>query len=210
MRRTRENPEVHAGSMADIAFLLLIFFLVTTTIQTDVGLDRKLPSDDVVHHIDVNERNVLRLSLNKNDELFVEDRILDLDELKQQAIAFLDNGGAVIDQKFCDYCKGARDPKSSDNPQKAIISFSSDREASYGTYVNVQDQLALAYRELRNRESQRLYGKDFTAMEDAFYAADTKETEKANLKIRIETVRDMFPMNISEAELNVQSQKTSQ
>jgi biopolymer transport protein ExbD len=210
MRRTRENPEVHAGSMADIAFLLLIFFLVTTTIQTDVGLDRKLPSDDVINHIDVNERNVLRISLNKNDELFVEDRVLNIDWLKQQAIAFLDNGGATENQIFCDYCKGARDPKSSDNPQKAIISFSSDREASYGMYVTIQDQLAQAYRELRNREAQRLYGQDFAAMEDKFYAAETQPAEKAALKINVERIREMFPMSITEAELNVQSQKVSQ
>lgn len=209
MRRTRENPEVHAGSMADIAFLLLIFFLVTTTIQTDVGLDRKLPSDDVINHIDVNERNVLRISLNKNDELFVEDRVLGIDDLKQQAIAFLDNGGATENQLLCDYCKGAHDPKSSDNPQKAIISLSGDRDASYGTYVQVQDRLALAYRELRNREAQRLFGQDFTAMEEKFYAAETKEVEKTALKVNIERIREMFPLNITEAELNVQSQKQS-
>ncbi|KAB5490160.1 MULTISPECIES: ExbD/TolR family protein [Flagellimonas] len=210
MGRTRENPEVHAGSMADIAFLLLIFFLVTTTIQTDVGLDRKLPSDDVINHINVNERNVLRISLNKNDELFVEDRVLKIDELKRLAVAFLDNGGATENQLRCDYCKGARDPKSSDNPQKAIISLSSDRDASYGTYVQVQDRLALAYRELRNREAQRLFGQDFTVMEEKFYAAETKETEKATLKANIERIREMFPLNITEAELNVQSQKLAQ
>lgn len=204
MRRTRENPEVHAGSMADIAFLLLIFFLVTTTIQTDVGLDRKLPPD-IKNQINIHERNILRISLNKNDELLVEDEVMNIDQLKSAAKKFLDNGGELANDKYCDYCQGDRNPASSDNPQQAIVSFSSDRSASYGMYVRVQDQLAKSYHELRNREAQRLFGQDYVAMEKHYYAPETPDEVKRELKSRIESVREMFPMNISEAELNVSS-----
>lgn len=204
MRRTRENPEVHAGSMADIAFLLLIFFLVTTTIQTDVGLDRKLPPD-VENHIDIHERNILRISLNRNDELMVEDEVLTIGQLKLVAMKFLDNGGESVNENYCDYCQGDRNPSSSDNPQEAIISFSSDRSASYGMYVRVQDELAKSYHELRNREAQRLFGQDYVDMEKRYYAPETPDEVKRELKSRIESVRGMFPMNISEAELNVSS-----
>lgn len=207
MRRTREYPEVHAGSMADIAFLLLIFFLVTTTIETDKGLDRKLPQEDNQTSIVVNERNVLRISLNKYDQLLVEEKIMSTNQLKDQVIAFLDNGGEVgTDGTYCDYCKGSRDPELSDNPKEAIIVLNSDRNASYGMYVKIQDQLAAAYNALRNREAQRLYGQDFDQMEGRYYAPESNASEKSILKERVETIRSLFPMNISEAELNVQSQ----
>lgn len=201
MNRNRENPEVNAGSMADIAFLLLIFFLVTATIQTDAGLDRKLPPKEIIPPPPVNERNILRVSLNKNDELFVEDGTMELKDLKMAAMAFLDNGGIPIGEKnHCDYCHGTRNPNASDNPQKAIISFNSDREASYGMYVNVQDALTAAYNELRNRESQRLYGKKYVDMEELYYSANVSDEEKKSLKRDIEVIREMYPMKLSEAE----------
>lgn len=208
MRRTRENPEVHAGSMADIAFLLLIFFLVTTTIETDMGLDRKLPSDEIDNSIVINERNILRISLNRNDQILVEDELLPIANLKQKTIEFLDNGGGHSDSEYyCDYCRGGGSSDFSDNPQQAVISFSSDRDASYGTYVKIQDILTAAFQELRNRESVRLFGMNYTEMENRYYAPETNSEMKTVLKTKIETVRNMYPMNISEAELNVSSKK---
>ncbi|RYC50570.1 ExbD/TolR family protein [Flagellimonas olearia] len=201
MNRNRENPEVNAGSMADIAFLLLIFFLVTATIQTDVGLDRKLPPKETIPPPPVNERNIFRVSLNKNDELFVEDGIMELEDLKTAAMAFLDNGGIPKGKEnHCGYCKGAESPDASDNPVKAVISFNSDREASYGMYVSVQDALTAAYNELRNRESQRLYGKNYVDMEESYYSDEMSDVKKMALQREIETIREMFPMKLSEAE----------
>ena len=94
MPRRGGPPEVNAGSMADIAFLLLIFFLVTTTIETDAGLDRMLPpmeppDTDVV----IKQKNIFTVNINKNGQLLVEEELLDLKQLRARAIAFLDNGG---------------------------------------------------------------------------------------------------------------------
>jgi biopolymer transport protein ExbD len=155
MARRGGAPEVNAGSMADIAFLLLIFFLVTTTIETDAGLDRMLPpmeppEDDVV----IKQKNIFQVSINKNDHLLADDELTDLKNLRAKAVAFLDNNG----DKTCTYCKGDKNPESSDNPSKAIISLKNDRETKYSTYITVQNELVRAYNELRNRESQRLYG----------------------------------------------------
>ncbi|MEX0314967.1 MAG: biopolymer transporter ExbD [Allomuricauda sp.] len=204
MARNNEIPEVNAGSMADIAFLLLIFFLVTTTIQTEVGIDRKLPPKDTTPPIKIPEKNIFRVSLNKNDELFVEGDVLLLGELKSNTIAFLDNGGGDgEDAEYCNYCKGDRKVDSSDNPNKAIIAFNSDREASYGMYIKVQNELTAAYTELRNREAQRLFDQDFVEMEKAYFDVKTTTGAKQQLKERIKQIREMFPMKLSEAETKI-------
>ncbi|MCL6274811.1 biopolymer transporter ExbD [Muricauda sp. 2012CJ35-5] len=197
MARNNEIPEVNAGSMADIAFLLLIFFLVTATIQTDMGLDRKLPPKEPSPPVPLNERNVLRVVLNKNDELMVESELLSINELRSSAVAFLDNGS---DTKSCNYCGGERDPYSSENPDKAIISLNSDREASYGMYVKVQNELTAAYMKLRNRESLRLYGLEYSELEGIYNDSQTSVIDKKQIKDKITTIRNLFPMRLSEAE----------
>ena len=154
----RTAPEVNAGSMADIAFLLLIFFLVTTTIDKDKGIARQLPPDKPnTTIIELHERNVLEIKIRKDGDLLVENELLPLSNLTEIAIAFLDNGGAIpTDTLHCGYCKGTRSPMSSDSPQEAVISISSHREAPYETYITVQNELSVAYAHLRNRESNRL------------------------------------------------------
>ena len=122
----RSAPEVNAGSMADIAFLLLIFFLVTTTIETDSGLNRKLPPmEDVVDPPIIKERNIFTVVVNKNNDLLVEEKPLEISELREAAVAFLDNGGGK-GEDACNYCQGARDTDSSDNPDKAVISLKNE------------------------------------------------------------------------------------
>ena len=201
MDRKREIPEVNAGSMADIAFLLLIFFLVTTTIETDVGLDRKLPPEETIPPPKIPERNIFRVSLNKNNELFVEDGMMQIKNLKSTAIAFLDNGGTPKGALgYCNYCSGNRSSTSSDNPTKAVISFNADRGATYGTYIKVQNELTAAYNELRNREALRLFGLKFNEMEQIYKDPTTTVEDKKILKKRILEVREMFPMKLSEAE----------
>ncbi|WP_019037794.1 ExbD/TolR family protein [Psychroflexus tropicus] len=196
----RSAPEVNAGSMADIAFLLLIFFLVTTTIETDSGITRKLPpiDDEQQDPPPLKERNIFIVLVNANGDLFVEDEKMDIEDLRENAVKFLDNGGGTGDEA-CDYCQGARDPDSSDNPIKAVISLQNDRQTEYGKYIAVQNELVAAYNELRNREANRLYNMDFTDMEAAYNDPEF-QGDKEKLKERIGVIKDMFPQKLSEAE----------
>lgn len=192
----RAAPEVNAGSMADIAFLLLIFFLVTTTIETDSGINRKLPPmEEQTDPPVIKQKNIFTVIVNKNDDLLVEDEPMELKDLRQAAIAFLDNGG---DRK-CDYCNGAKDEKSSDNPDKAIISLANDRETTYKTYIAVQNELVAAYNDLRNKRSQALFGMSFQEME-----AQQKDVNwpgnKAELKKKIEQIKTEYPQKLSEVQ----------
>ena len=184
-------PEVNAGSMADIAFLLLIFFLVTTTIETDAGLDRMLPP------IEPPETDVVI----KHGQLFADEELVEVSQLREKAMSFLDNGGAPSGTPdYCNYCQGARNTSSSDNPSKAIISLKNDRETPYGTYITVQNEIVGAYNDLRNREAQRLYKRDFTAMEAAYLNPETAESLKDDLKEKVKNIQDLFPQKFSEAE----------
>ncbi len=204
----RSAPEVNAGSMADIAFLLLIFFLVTTTIEKDKGILRSLPpieppnEDEVI----IKQKNLFVVLIGRNDDLLVEDERMQLKDLRKAAIEFLDNGGDVDNEgNPCDYCQGKKDPASSDHPDKAIISLQHDRETSYGKYIEVQNELVAAYNFLRNREAQRLYGNEYPG-EDEVYFAMLAEKEKnqfkrnEELEERIAKIKVMFPMKLSEAE----------
>ena len=198
MSRRKGAPEVNAGSMADIAFLLLIFFLVTTTIETDAGLDRMLPpieppDTDVV----IKQKNIFTVSINKSGQLLVEEQLMDLEDLRDAAIAFLDNGGAAQGSPdYCNYCQGKRDASSSDNPQKAIISLKNDRETSYKTYITVQNELVGAYNDLRNRESRRLYGRDFIEMENEYLNPETPSSVRDELKEKVQRVQELFPQKL--------------
>lgn len=196
----RSAPEVNAGSMADIAFLLLIFFLVTTTIETDSGITRKLPpiDDEQQDPPPLKEKNIFIVLVNANGQLLVEDELMDYEDLREAAIAFLDNGGGTGDEA-CNYCQGAKDPKSSDNPIKAVISLQNDRKTEYGRYIAVQNELVAAYNTLRNREANRLYNDDFTDMEAAFNDPEY-QGDKEKLKERISKIKELFPQKLSEAE----------
>ena len=183
--------------MADIAFLLLIFFLVTTTIETDSGLDRMLPpmeppDTDVV----IKQKNIFTVNINKNGQLLVEEQLMDLQNLRQAAIDFLDNGG----DGTCNYCKGRKDEASSDNPTKAIISLKNDRETKYATYITVQNELGGAYNDLRNREAQRLVGRDFTQMEAEYLNPETPSSVRDELEEKVKRIQELFPQKLSEAE----------
>ncbi len=203
MSRRGGPAEVNAGSMADIAFLLLIFFLVTTTIETDAGLDRMLPpmepptEDPPV----IKEKNIFTVNINRNGQLLVEDELTDIKALRVKAMAFLDNGGAVSDSpEYCSYCQGKRAKESSDNPAKAIISLKNDRETKYSTYITVQNELVGAYNDLRNREAQRLFKRDFTDMEAEYLNPETESSRKDDLKEKVKRIQNLFPQKLSEAE----------
>ena len=199
----RAAPEVNAGSMADIAFLLLIFFLVTTTIETDSGINRKLPPiDEIMDPPIIKERNIFTVVVNKNNQFLVEEKLLEISEIREQAIAFLDNGGGV-GEEACDYCQGAKDPSSSDNPEKAIISLKNNRETSYKVYIAVQNELVAAYNDLRDREFVRLnplLGLTFVEANKRYADPRTTPEEKERLKPKLAEVKLMFPQKLSEAE----------
>ncbi|WP_375252079.1 MULTISPECIES: ExbD/TolR family protein [Dokdonia] len=196
----RNAPEINAGSMADIAFLLLIFFLVTTTIEKDRGLVRALPPEqpENVEPPIIKEKNLFVVIVNKNDELLVEDKPMEMKDLQEAAIAFLDNGGVPKGQEgYCDYCQGERDPSSSDFPDKAIVTVKNDRETSYETYITVQNELVGAYNFLRDRESQRLYGWKFTEVKKAIDEGVYKGNEES-AKEKLDVIKKMYPQKLSE------------
>jgi biopolymer transport protein ExbD len=200
----RETPEINAGSMADIAFLLLIFFLVTTTMDVDSGISKKLsekPPKDYVPPI-IKERNIFEVNINRNNELLVEGQTMNVEDLKEAAVKFIDNGGGEgkiedgVPTGKCDYCKGERNTSSSDHPNKAIISVQSDRGTEYGMYIKVQNELLRAYTELRNRLALDKYNTSYDVLEKA-YKKDRKNEE---LKAKVEFVKSSYPQIVSDAE----------
>ena len=199
----RSAPEVNAGSMADIAFLLLIFFLVTTTIETDSGLNRKLPPmEDIIDPPIIKERNIFTVVVNKNNDLLVEEKPMQIDELREAAVTFLDNGGGK-GEDACSFCQGERDPNSSDNPEKAVISLKNDRETDYKVYIAVQNELVAAYNILRNREFARLnpkLGMSFVEADRKYSDPRTSLSQKESLKPKLSEVKALFPQKLSEAE----------
>ncbi|MEQ6123739.1 biopolymer transporter ExbD [Pseudotenacibaculum sp. MALMAid0570] len=202
----RDIPEINAGSMADIAFLLLIFFLVTTTMNVDSGISKKLsekPPPDYKPPI-IKEKNIFEVNINRNNELLVEGELMEIKDLKEAAIKFIDNGGGVgkpgedgTPGSPCDYCQGERSESSSDHPNKAIISVQSDRGTEYGTYIEVQNELLKAYTVLRNRLSQQRYGMLYTELEKAYKDSQRQDED---LKKKVEDIKTSYPQIISDAE----------
>ncbi|WP_026776656.1 biopolymer transporter ExbD [Polaribacter sp. Hel_I_88] len=208
----RENPEINAGSMADIAFLLLIFFLVTTTMNVDSGVSKKLsekPPPDYVPPI-VKEKNIFEVSINRNNDLLVENEPMEIKDLKDAALKFIDNGGGVgapgedgTPPSRCDYCQGEGLESSSDHPNKAIISVQSDRGTEYGTYIRVQNELLRAYSELRNRLSKQRYNMSFDELEEAYDNAKNNADltdQVETLQRRVEDIKKAYPQIISDME----------
>jgi len=204
----RSAPEVNAGSMADIAFLLLIFFLVTTDIAVDSGLSRKLPPWDDTEQPDViiKEKNIFALTLNSNNEVLLtsggDSELVELNDLKSRAIEFLDNGGGE-GKDACKRCKGAKNPESSDNLQKAVISLANDRLTDYKTYIAVQNEILAAYNEIRNREFVKDYPNLKMNYVEAVEMYQDKQTDtkvKDKLQEKLEAIKLAIPQKFSEAE----------
>ncbi len=198
----RENSEINAGSMADIAFLLLIFFLVTTTMDVDSGISRKLPEKtENPPEVTIKEKNVLDIVVNRNNQLLVENEYVQVTDIKRLAMDFIDNGGGIGAPKDgnpgepCDYCNGAKDPASSDHPSKAIVSLQSDRGTTYGMYVSIQNEIEAAYNELRSKLSVKLYGRSYKDL-----LKDYKDNPTESLKAKIDNLKDKYPQIISEPE----------
>lgn len=199
----RENPEINAGSMADIAFLLLIFFLVTTTMDVDSGISKKLAEKPPADYDPpkIKEKNLFQISINRNNELFVNNDVMELKDLKAAATKFIDNGGDVGNPvngapgKACDYCNGDRDKSSSDHPNKAIISIESDRATEYGTYVTVQNELLGAYSDLRNKLCLKKYKMSFNELEKSYIDSGRKDE---GLKKKLVDIKSSYPQIITD------------
>lgn len=171
--RDRMKNEVNAGSMADIAFLLLIFFLVTTTVVEDKGILVKLPpwSDEEVDPTKLNKRNVFSVLVNADNQLLVRGELADVGDLKDRAKEFIMN--PTESDQFAE------------SPDVAIISLKNDRGTAYGTYLEVYNELKAAYNELWNDEAQKRYGEDYSIEMD-------KEKRRA--------IQAKIPLVLSEAE----------
>lgn len=232
-KRARQGPgEINAGSMADIAFLLLIFFLVTTTMDTDAGIMRLLPP--IVENMDktdiVKERNVYVVLVNDADQLLVEGEPMDIKDLRAGAKEFMLNPNNAdnlpekskvtlreCQQKVAEYKAGVASATDDNTrsayqdqldkwegklnavrllgeymelPASAVISLQTGSKTSYNMYVQVQNELEAAIRELRDDLSKEKFGRKFTEL-------DEKKPEDQDL---IKAVRMVFPQRISEAE----------
>lgn len=148
-RKNRGSNEINASSMADIAFLLLIFFLVTTTIAQDKGIQVLLPpwSEEKPDPTKLKKRNVFAVLVNADNQLLVRGELANIDDLKERAKEFIRNPYKKEDL--------------SEDPTKAIISLKNDRGTEYETYIGVYNELKAAYEELWDEAAQRKYGRDY-------------------------------------------------
>jgi biopolymer transport protein ExbD len=198
----REIPEINAGSMADIAFLLLIFFLVATTMDVDTGITRLLPpipEDQQKEEVDVKERNVLVVLINKDDQLMVEGQIMDLARLKETTLEFFSNPNddpnlpeKEIETIEFPQGQSARWPDGiAQIPvSKGVVSLQNDRSTTYGKYLQVQNELVAAVSELRNQFTIQNFGRKY----------DELNPLKSIDEGIINGVNKVYKMNISEAE----------
>ena len=188
----REIQEINAGSMADIAFLLLIFFLVATTMDIDTGISRLLPPMPEEEELDddqeIRERNVFVVLINRDDDLFVEDGFYDVSELKQMTKDFFLN--TDDDPDLSEKREITTDYFGTMMVSKGVISLRNDFGTSYGKYIAVQNELAAAVNELRNELCMQRFGRRYEDL-------DPLNEAEADL---ISDAKKVFPMAISEAE----------
>ncbi len=180
--------------MSDISFLLLTFFLLTSSINTEQGIPRKLPppkTDDTPEmKADINRRNVLNVLVNFRDEISVNGEVMMISELKDKAKEFFSNpsNDPSLPEKVSKPIEGIGDFAVS----KGVVSLTNDQGTSYNMYVQVQNELQCAYNELRDElavnelrdeASLQYFGKKYTALDSASQRA----------------ISQAIPMSISEA-----------
>lgn len=183
---SKKTPEINGGSMADISFLMLIFFLMVTTMDKEEGIQRRLPpmpsEDQKVEDQKVNRRNIIQVKINASDRLFAGNQLMDVSQLKDKIKEFLTNPNddPNLPEKEMKEVKGlGMIPVS-----KGVISLQNDRGTTYSKYILVQNELIKAVNELRDEFSMRTYGKKYAQLDED----------------RQESVRGAVPQSISEAE----------
>lgn len=179
--------EINTGSMADMAFLLLIFFLVTTTINSDVGIFRKLPPIIEQEPIQQHKRNVLQIWVNSDDNLMVSGKATELKDLRTKIKEFIENPNQTDNFPEIEIMNVKYLGKSNVS-NKHIISLMSSRGTTYSKYIAVQNEILAAYAELREEIAIEHFNLSYIDL-------DMKRRKS------IETV---YPIHISEAEPNVQ------
>ncbi len=188
MGKKRKTPGINGSSSADIAFMLLIFFLITTSMDTDQGLARRLPppvpKDQKVNaDMDIKKRNLLVVLVSSSNQVLCANEVIDVKQLKEKVKEFIDN-------PYNDASKPEKEEI--DVPffgktmvtKNHVISLQNDRGTSYQAYIDVQNELAAAYNELRDDVSKKKFGKVFMELDE--------EQQKA--------VQMIYPQHISEAE----------
>ncbi|MBO7651845.1 MAG: biopolymer transporter ExbD [Bacteroidales bacterium] len=184
----RATPEINASSMADIAFLLLIFFLVTTTMDVDTGIQRQLPpipeNKDQKTDVEVNKRNIYLVLVNSRGNISVNQSWMDIDKLREDAKRFINCDRAddpTLPEMEEITVEGIKGPVKT---SKGIISLQNDRGTTYGRYIEVQNELVAAYNEIRNEASRKYFNKPYDELNDE----------------QQEAIRKIYPQRISEAE----------
>ena len=182
----KKTPEINSSSTADIAFLLLCYFLMTTTMNQDMGLQRRLPpmpdKNQKVEDQKVNRRNIIIVKINSADRLLAGNEPIHVSQLKDKIKEFLTNPAnnpelpekSEIDIEGYGPCMVS----------KGVISLQNDRGTSYQAYISVQNELVAAINELRDEWAMANYGSKYANLDE----------EKQNV------VRKAIPQNISEAE----------
>jgi len=172
-KRQRDDVEIEGSSMADIAFLLLVFFLVVTTIDVDTGIGLVLPPiPDDVEPPPIFERNMMRILVNAQGMVLLDDDPVSIAEVRQRVMDFVDNP--------------TNDPNLSESPDDAIVSIKTDRQTPYNVYIDMLDEVMGAYNTLRNEASMSQYGVPYQSLEDD--------------SIQQEQIRELYPKRISIAE----------
>jgi len=182
----KKTPGINSSSTADIAFLLLCYFLMTTTMGDQAGLQRRLPpipdKEQKVQDQKVNRRNIIIVRINSADRLFAGNEALDVSLLKDKIKEFIANPAddPNLPEKEMKEIEGlGMYPVS-----KGVISLQNDRGTSYQAYIAVQNELVKAVNELRDEFALQRYGKKFALLDE----------EKQDI------VKKVVPQNISEAE----------
>lgn len=186
----RPVTEINAGSMADIAFLLLIFFLVTTTMDIDSGISRRLPPPVEGDVKEIPKRNTFVILVNSADQLSINGERGSIDNLKLRAKEFL-TVNIYDNPKF-------PETKIKEIPllggpvvtSKGVISLQNDRGTSYDMYIQVQNELTVAVNELRDELCRQYFSRKFSDL----------DPKKKGDKAKIKAIRKAIPISISEAE----------
>lgn len=183
----RKLNEINASSMADISFLLLIFFLVTTSMNVSTGLTRRLPPplppDQKPQDIDIKKRNIFVVKINSLNQLLVQGEEMNIRDLKEKAKEFVKNeaNDAHLPEKFA---KEFETLGVVEYTRDHVISVQNDVDTQYQAYIDVQNELVAAYNELRNELSQLKFGKKFDELNE----------------MQQNDVQTVYPQKISEAE----------
>ena len=182
----RKTPGLNTQSTADIAFLLLCYFLMTSTMDQQSGLQRRLPpmpdQNQKTEDTKVNKRNIIIVKINSSDRLFAGDQLLDVSQLKDKIKEFItnpNNDPNLPEREMKNIAGYGEYPVS-----KGVISLQNDRGTSYRAYIAVQNELVKAINEVRDDFCKQNYGKAYTFL--------TEDQQKI--------VREAIPQNISEAE----------